>query len=70
MIYAEICFCILSETNPSTYSFPLVTMAKACLTSLFATASTATFPGFPLDRKRSLHPLHSELHLSDAKTVT
>ena len=31
-----------SDLNPSTYGFPCVTTAKACLRSLLATAMTAT----------------------------
>ena len=60
----------LSDLNPSTYGFPCVTTAKACLTSLLATATTATLPGLPLDRKRSKHALHSVLYLSDEKAAT
>lgn len=60
----------LSDLNPSTYGFPCVTTAKACLTSLLATAMTATLPGLPLDRKRSKHALHSVLHLSDENAAT
>ena len=59
-----------SDLNPSTYGFPCVTTAKACLISLLATATTATLPGLPLDRKRSKQALHSALHLSDEKAAT
>lgn len=59
-----------SDLNPSTYGFPCVTTAKACLTSLLATATTATLPGLPLDLKRSKHALHSVLHLSDENAAT
>ena len=40
------------ETKPSIYDLLVVTTAKACLTSLFATAIIATFPDFPLLRNR------------------
>lgn len=60
----------LSELKPSIYGFPCVTTAKACLTSLLATATTATLPGLPLDRKRSKHALHSVLHLSEENAAT
>ena len=33
---------------------------------LLATATTATFPGLPLERNRSKHSLHSALHRRDA----
>lgn len=59
-----------ADLNPLTYGFPCVTTAKACLTSLLATAIIATLPGLPLDRKRSKHALHSVLHLSDEKAAT
>lgn len=60
----------LLDLNPSTYVFPCVTTAKACLTSLLATATTATLPGLPLDRRRSKQALHSVLHLSDENAAT
>ncbi len=40
------------ETKPSIYELLDVTTAKACLTSLFATAIMATLPDFPLPRNR------------------
>ena len=61
---------VFSDLNPSTYGFPCVTTAKACLTSLLATATIATLPGLPLDRKRSKHALHSVLHLNDENAAT
>lgn len=42
----------LVETNPSIYVESVVAIAKACLTSLFATAIKATLDGFPLVFKR------------------
>lgn len=59
-----------TDINPSTYGLSCVTTAKACLTNLLATATTATLPGLPLDRRRSKHALHSVLHLSDENAAT
>lgn len=59
-----------ADLNPSTYGFPCVTTAKACLISLLATAMTATLPGLPLDLRRSKQALHSVLHLSEENAAT
>lgn len=59
-----------TDINPSTYGLSCITTAKACLTNLLATATTATLPGLPLDRRRSKHALHSVLHLSDENAAT
>ena len=55
-----------SNDEFSIYFFSCATTAKACLMSLLATATIANFPGFPFDRKRSKHALHSVLHRNDA----
>lgn len=55
-----------TDLYPSIYFFSCATTAKACLMSLLATATIANFPGFPFDRKRSKHALHSVLHRNDA----
>lgn len=67
---AQMSLYVFPALNPSIYVFPCVTTAKACLTSLLATATTATFPGFPFERKRSKQALHSALHLSEEQAAT